>query len=78
MQLRLSFLSKELTEFFRKMVHDVMNLRASTGVTRKDFMQLLIELKDTGRLSHEVDETVEKMKTENLDNGYAHVDNSSK
>ncbi|KAF4524101.1 hypothetical protein B566_EDAN007684 [Ephemera danica] len=56
LRLRLGFMSRELTEYFRTMVRTVTELRAKTGIVRNDFMQLLIELKDKGCLSPEEDE----------------------
>ncbi|KAF4522250.1 hypothetical protein B566_EDAN009094 [Ephemera danica] len=53
MKLRLAFFDKELSDFFRNLVRDVIALRSKTGNTRKDFMQLLIEIKEKGRLSSE-------------------------
>lgn len=49
--LRLTFIKKELADFFRKMVSDVIGDRKKTGVVRKDFIQLLMELKEKGRLT---------------------------
>lgn len=37
-----------------------MVMRARTGVPRKDFMQLLIDLKEKGQLSPEEEETGER------------------
>jgi hypothetical protein len=37
-------MSKELTNFFRTLVKNVVESRIKTGEIRKDFMQLLIEL----------------------------------
>jgi hypothetical protein len=51
--LRLGLIEKYETNFFRKLVKDVMEMRKSTGTTRKDFMQLLIELKEKGEIAVE-------------------------
>jgi len=42
------------------MVSDVMNMRERTGQIRKDFMQLLIELKEKGHIAvHDAEEEKE-------------------
>jgi cytochrome P450 family 6 len=51
MRLKLGILDAEVTNFFRKLVKDVMALRKTTNTDRKDFMQLLIELKEKGSVS---------------------------
>jgi len=58
--LRIAFNSQEVTNFFRKMVSDVMNMRERTGQIRKDFMQLLTELKEKGHIAvHDAEEEKE-------------------
>lgn len=47
----MGILEAEVTNFFRKLVKDVMELRKRTGTVRRDFMQLLIELKEKGSVS---------------------------
>jgi hypothetical protein len=42
------------------MVQDVMDLRKKTGQIRKDFMQLLIELKENGYIASTNDADDEK------------------
>jgi hypothetical protein len=42
------------------MVQDVMDLRKKTGQIRKDFMQLLIELKENGYIASTNDAEDEK------------------
>jgi cytochrome P450 family 6 len=53
-----SIISAQARNFFRALVKDVITQRKQTGKTRKDFMQLLIEIKEKGRLAeeHEDDE----------------------
>lgn len=41
---------KETTEFFIKAVKDTFEYREKNNVQRNDFMQLLIELKNKGRI----------------------------
>ncbi|CAB3366879.1 Hypothetical predicted protein [Cloeon dipterum] len=48
--------SEELTNFFRNLVHEIMDKRAKSGNTRKDFLQLLIQLKEKGKLGSTDDE----------------------
>ncbi|XP_065349717.1 probable cytochrome P450 6a14 isoform X1 [Cloeon dipterum] len=47
---RFSIFSQELNNFFRNLVKDIIEKRLQSGNTRKDFMQLLIQLKK-GQLS---------------------------
>ncbi|KAF4524103.1 hypothetical protein B566_EDAN007686 [Ephemera danica] len=54
--LRLKLMSEELVDFFRNMVRDVTRQRLSTGEIRKDFIQLLLELKEKGHLYDERDD----------------------
>jgi len=54
--LKLGLIEKDATNFFRKLVRDVMELRKTTGTTRKDFMQLLIELKEKGKIAVDKDD----------------------
>jgi hypothetical protein len=48
-----SSINPNVNKFFRNLVKDVMTKREKTGETRKDFMQLLIEIKEKGGLSDE-------------------------
>ncbi|CAB3365211.1 Hypothetical predicted protein [Cloeon dipterum] len=57
---RFSFFSKELSDFFRNLVKDIIEQRLKSGNTRKDFMQLLIQLK-MGQLSSIDDGESEEM-----------------
>jgi cytochrome P450 family 6 len=52
MRLKIGILDAEVTNFFRKIVKDVMELRKTTNTVRKDFMQLLIELKEKGGVTN--------------------------
>jgi hypothetical protein len=54
--LRLGIIDAKVTNFFRKLVKDVMEMRKSSGTTRRDFMQLLIELKEKGKISIDKDD----------------------
>ncbi|XP_065339707.1 cytochrome P450 9e2-like [Cloeon dipterum] len=60
--LKLSYLKPELTLFYRSLVKNIIEKRTKTGNTRKDFMQLLIQLKEKGKLG-----TIEGEPEENND-----------
>ncbi|XP_065338077.1 uncharacterized protein LOC135938386 [Cloeon dipterum] len=47
---KFSFLTHEMNTFYRSLVRDVIEKRTESGNTRKDFMQLLIQLKEKGKL----------------------------
>lgn len=46
-------LGREVEEFFYNIVEQTVNLREKNGIVRNDFMQLLIQLKNTGSISEE-------------------------
>ncbi|CAG9819594.1 unnamed protein product [Phaedon cochleariae] len=46
-------MSTDIEEFFIKMVKDTVKYRESNNIYRKDFMQLLLQLKNRGKLSEE-------------------------
>nr|CAD7454785.1 unnamed protein product [Timema tahoe] len=48
--LRLRFISKEVEQFFRSVLRDVLSLREKSGIVRNDFLQLLIQIKAKGQL----------------------------
>jgi hypothetical protein len=52
----LGLFNANATNFFRKLVKDVMEMRKSSGTTRRDFMQLLIELKEKGKIAIDKDD----------------------
>jgi Cytochrome P450 len=54
--LRLGIIDAKVTNFFRKLVKDVMEIRKSSDPTGRDFMQLLIELKEEGKISIDKDD----------------------
>ncbi|CAB3365204.1 Hypothetical predicted protein [Cloeon dipterum] len=64
-KLRLAFINEELTNFFRRLVKDVMELRKKTKEIRKDFIQLLIELKEKGSVSVDTTEDEKEIKQQN-------------
>nr|AFR43485.1 cytochrome P450 [Locusta migratoria manilensis] len=45
--------TEEVSQFFRNMVRETVEYREKNGVTRSDFMQLLIQLKNTGFVEDE-------------------------
>lgn len=48
------FNDQDVSEFFMRVVRDTINHRKSNEVKRKDFMQLLLDLKDSGKLEEEL------------------------
>jgi len=46
-------LEPDVTKFFQTLVKDMMEQRKKSKTVRKDFMQLLIELKEKGSISAE-------------------------
>ena len=73
--LRVQFPEPSITEFFRKLVRDVISQRKETGVSRKDFMQLLIELKERGSLATEHEE--DRVEAEKLAGNHVASDKTS-
>jgi cytochrome P450 family 6 len=57
--LNLKFFPDDVCDFFRQLVNDIVALRIKDGNTRKDFMQLLVELKQSGKVSADDCDTVE-------------------
>ncbi|XP_063234085.1 probable cytochrome P450 6a14 [Bacillus rossius redtenbacheri] len=49
-RLNLKFAADDVSQFFLKVVQDTISHREKHGIVRKDFLQLLIELKNKGRL----------------------------
>ncbi|KAB0800729.1 hypothetical protein PPYR_06468 [Photinus pyralis] len=45
--------SSEVTDFFKNIVKDTMDYRERNKISRKDFLQLLIQLKQNGRLDND-------------------------
>jgi len=54
--LRLKFFSDDIPQFFHGLVKDILGKRAKSGNTRKDFMQLLIQLKEKGTIAQDKDD----------------------
>lgn len=54
--LQLKTTPKEVSQFFLKAIKDTMDYREKNGIKRNDFLQLVLELKNKGKLS-ETDET---------------------
>ncbi|XP_074033926.1 cytochrome P450 6a2 isoform X1 [Leptinotarsa decemlineata] len=48
-KLGLPFVNKETADFFRKIFRDSMNYRDESGISRPDFLELLIKLKNQSR-----------------------------
>jgi hypothetical protein len=58
--LRLGILEPDVTEFFRALVKDMMEKRKQSKTVRKDFIQLLVELKEKGSISIDAEEEEDK------------------
>ncbi|CAB3365185.1 Hypothetical predicted protein [Cloeon dipterum] len=50
-KLKLGVTDKEVTEFFKKLTKDMMDQRIEKNIVRKDFIQLLMELKVKGNIT---------------------------
>jgi cytochrome P450 len=51
--LRVRFVPDNCTEFFRRVVRDVITIRSKSQDTRKDFLNMMVSLKSTGKLGVE-------------------------
>jgi cytochrome P450 family 6 len=51
--LKLRALDHNVSKYFQKMVQETVDYRETNSITRKDFMQLLIEIKNKGKLEEE-------------------------
>ena len=65
--LRLAPIDPKVSKYFRKMVQDTVNYREKNSITRNDFMQLLIQIKNKVILEDE-NEILELNGHENLEN----------
>ncbi|KAF4524102.1 hypothetical protein B566_EDAN007685 [Ephemera danica] len=73
--LKITLLPKELDQFFRNLVRDVIETRKkNNNYKQKDFMQLLMEIKEKGRL---LDEHEDEDLKNDLSSGQSHTENSS-
>ncbi|CAB3365212.1 Hypothetical predicted protein [Cloeon dipterum] len=59
---KFKFFPEEVNDFFRNLVKQIVSQRTKSGNMRKDFMQLLIQLKQLGKLKQ--DDEVEKSEHE--------------
>lgn len=59
--LRLGVFAPSVTNFFQKVVTDTIEYREKHNITRSDFLQLLIQLKNNGRLDDDCEEKVTKV-----------------
>jgi len=53
--LKLSTLDPKISKYFRNMVEETVNYRETNNITRNDFMQLLIQIKNKDKLEEEND-----------------------
>ena len=61
------FLSDDVSEFFMKVVRDVVEYREKNSIQRNDFMDLLLQLKNEGRLNDDInDKKMEKLTLEEI------------
>jgi cytochrome P450 family 6 len=65
--LKLRVLDHNVSKYFRKMVQETVDYRETNNIARNDFMQLLIEIKNRGKLEEE-DTCLEKNDHGNLEN----------
>lgn len=65
-KLKLKRYHDDVSEFFMKVVREAINLRKDHGVQRNDFMDLLIQLMDTGKIKDDPDSEVGKITFEQL------------
>jgi Sec-independent protein translocase protein TatA len=56
--MKFTFFPEDVPNFFRSLVKNIVDTRKQTGNTRKDFMQLMIQLREKGTLT--VDDDDEK------------------
>ncbi|KAL9708007.1 hypothetical protein quinque_011525 [Culex quinquefasciatus] len=66
-KLGIRFNDEDVSEFFFSVVRDTIKYREENNVQRKDFMQLLIELKNKGYMDGEVDGAAEEMSGQRLE-----------
>lgn len=52
-RLKINLIAKDVTEFIIKVVKETVDYRIKNNVTRKDFLQLLIQLKQKGKLDED-------------------------
>lgn len=55
-------LDDDLRDFFKKLTKDLAEKRKSTNTVRKDFLQLLIELKEKGNVAIDDDDEDKRLK----------------
>ncbi|KAK7789223.1 hypothetical protein R5R35_007048 [Gryllus longicercus] len=66
---RLRFPTPEVSDFFLKAVHDTVEYREKNNIKRNDFLQLLIDLKNKGKIE---DDHHHHHDAKDADNGVAH------
>ncbi|XP_065338788.1 cytochrome P450 3A19-like [Cloeon dipterum] len=64
MKFKIGVLDKEVTRFFEQLTKDIVDQRKKTKTVRKDFMQLLIELKEKGSVAIDDDDEDKHLKEE--------------
>jgi len=56
---RVSVLPKYIKNYFVKIIKEIINYREKENVSRKDFMQLMLQIRNTGKTSSDGDWKVE-------------------
>jgi cytochrome P450 family 6 len=67
--LKLTPIDSKISKYFRSMVEDTVNYRERNNITRNDFLQLLIQIKNRVKVD-EKSEILEMNGSENLENKY--------
>ncbi|CAB3380928.1 Hypothetical predicted protein [Cloeon dipterum] len=62
LKLKLTVLDSDLRDFFFKLTKDLVEKRKKTNTVRKDFLQLLIELKEKGNVAIDDDDEDKRLK----------------
>uniref|UniRef100_T1I4Z9 Uncharacterized protein n=1 Tax=Rhodnius prolixus TaxID=13249 RepID=T1I4Z9_RHOPR len=57
--LKLNLIDPEISEFFCTLTKETLNQRKESGITRNDFLQLLLQLKEKGYVEYEANEASE-------------------
>ncbi|CAH0564513.1 unnamed protein product [Brassicogethes aeneus] len=64
--LKIRAINKETSDFYMRVVKDTVDYREANNIKRRDFMHLLIQLKNTGKLEDENLNTEDKISFEEL------------
>ncbi|XP_059491241.1 probable cytochrome P450 6a13 [Neocloeon triangulifer] len=67
LKLKLGVLENDVSEFFLKLTKDMVEKRKKEGIVRRDFLQLLMELKDKGSVAIDADDEDQHLNEETAD-----------